>query len=610
MVVELCGIIGIVNISEDVSEKLFKGLKLLEYRGYDSAGMAVIDEGNLQVIKDKGKIDEIHEKYDFLTLSGRIGIAHTRWATHGAPDKVNAHPHLDCTGSIAVVHNGIIENFMDLKTELMELGHRFKSRTDTEVVAHLIEENIKRGMDVEEAFVNALRRLKGAYALAVITTMSPDKILCARVESPLVLGVKEGEVYCSSDIPSLLLFTNRIAPLDNGEYAVISPDKVEVRRISDGSKVRKAFKKIDMGVEEAKKEGYPHYMLKEIYEQPYSIKYALNVQKNYLELMADFIDRSSRLFLVAAGTSYHAGLIGSYIFSKLARITGMPVIASEFVSRYGDSISVDDSILAISQSGETRDVLWAVEQAKMRGATILAIVNVLASTLTRVSRIYLHQQSGPEIGVAATKTYTGQLTILYQLAFSLARKRGKLGQDEMDRFIEELNMIPDVVDMILKKCDKDILKVANEIKDARYVIFLGRGVNTGTAYEGRLKLMEISYIPSLAYPAGENKHGPISLIEKGVPVIGLVQDDETKKLMISNLHEVRSRGAKTYVVSSIDDEEVREVSDVLIKLPRVSALFTPITYVVPLQLLAYHTSVLRGLDPDKPRNLAKSVTVI
>ena len=610
MKIELCGIIGIVNINEDVCEKLFRGLKLLEYRGYDSAGMAVISEGVLKVIKDRGKIDEIHERYDFLTLSGRIGIAHTRWATHGAPDKANAHPHLDCTGSIAVVHNGIIENFMDLKTELMELGHNFKSRTDTEVVAHLIEENLKRGMGVEEAFVNAIRRLKGAYALAVITTVAPDKILCARVESPLVLGVKEDEVYCSSDIPSLLLFTNRIAPLDNGEYAIISPNTVDVRRISDGSKVRKVFKKIEMGVEEAKKEGYPHYMLKEIFEQPYSIKYALNVQKNYLELMADFIDRSSRLFLVAAGTSYHAGLVGSYIFSKLARITGMPVIASEFVSRYGDSISVDDSVLAISQSGETRDVLWAVEQAKMRGATILAIVNVLASTLTRVARIYLHQQSGPEIGVAATKTYTGQLTILYKLAFSLGRKRGKLGQDEMDKFIEELNMIPDVVDMILKKCDKDILKVANDIKDAKYVIFLGRGVNTATAYEGRLKLMEISYIPSLAYPAGENKHGPISLIEKGVPVIGLVQDDETKKLMISNLHEVRSRGAKTYVISSSDDEEIREVSDVLIKVPRVSALFTPITYVVPLQLLAYHTSVLRGLDPDKPRNLAKSVTVI
>ncbi len=606
----MCGIIGIINFNEDVSEKLFKGLKLLEYRGYDSAGMAVIDKGDLHVIKDKGKIDEIHERYDFLSLSGNIGIAHTRWATHGAPDKVNAHPHVDCTGTIAVVHNGIIENFMDLKMELMEKGHDFKSRTDTEVVAHLIEEYIKEGFNVEVAFINTLKKLKGAYALAVISTLAPDKIFCARVESPLVLGLNKDEVFCSSDIPSLLIFTNKVLPLNNGEYAILSPGKIVIRRISDNSLVERRFKTVDMGVEEAKKEGYPHYMLKEIYEQPISIKYALNVQRNYLELMSDFIDRSSRLFFVAAGTSYHAGVVGSYIFSKLARVTGIPVIASEFVSKYGDSISVEDSILAITQSGETRDVLWAVEEAKNKGATILAITNVLASTITRVSRIYLHQQSGPEIGVAATKTYTGQLTILYQLAFSLARKRGKLSQDEMDVFVDELNKIPDAVDMILKRCNEDIVRMAQEIKDAKYVIFLGRGVNTATAYEGRLKLMEISYIPSLAYPAGENKHGPISLIEKDVPVIGLVQNDETKKLMISNLHEVRSRGAKTYVITSIDDEEIKDVSDFIVKVPSTSAIFTPITYVVPLQLLAYHTSVLRGLDPDKPRNLAKSVTVI
>jgi len=606
----LCGIIGIIDLSGDVSERLFKGLKLLEYRGYDSAGMAVIDDNRLHVVKDRGRIDEIHEKYDFLTLKGNIGIAHTRWATHGAPDKVNAHPHIDCIGSIAVVHNGIIENFMDLKTELMEQGHRFRSRTDTEVIAHLLEEYLKNEVDVETAFVKTLRKLDGAYALAVLTVKEPQKIFCARVDSPLVLGVEGEKVYCSSDIPSLLPFTNKIVPLEDGEYAVLTPGNIMIKRISDGSPVRRAFKELDMGIDEAKKDGYPHYMLKEIYEQPYSIRYALGIQRNYLELMADFIDRSSRLYIVAAGTSYHAGVVGSYIFSRLARIPGLPVIASEFVSRYGDSISVEDSILAISQSGETRDVLWAVEQAKIRGATILAIVNVLASTLTRISRIYLHQQSGPEIGVAATKTYTGQLAVLYKIGFTLARKRGKLGQDEMDRFVDELNKVPEVVEILLKRCDHDMRKLANEIKDSKYVIFLGRGVNTATAYEGRLKLMEISYIPSLAYPAGENKHGPISLIERGIPVIGLVQDDETKKLMISNLHEVRSRGAKTYVISSIDDNDIREVSDVLIKVPQVSAIFTPIVYAIPLQLLAYYTSVLRGLDPDKPRNLAKSVTVI
>ncbi len=606
----MCGIIGIVSNIGDISEKLFKGLKLLEYRGYDSAGMVTIHNGELNLIKDRGKIDEIHKRYNFLNLHGSIGIAHTRWATHGAPDKVNAHPHLDCTNSIAVVHNGIIENFMEIKSELIDKGHIFRSRTDTEVVPHLIEEYIREGLSMDDAFLKAIRRLRGAYALAVISIYTPTKIYCARRESPLVIGIGGDEVYCSSDIPSLLIFTNKVLPLNDGEYAILTPKSIEVRRISDGSLVRRRYKEVDMNIDEAKKEGYPHYMLKEIYEQPYTVKYALSIQRNYLELMADFIDRASKLFFVAAGTSYHAGLLGSYIFSRLARVTGMPVIASEFISRYGDSISVEDAVLAISQSGETRDVLWAVEHAKARGATILAIVNVLASTLTRVARIYLHQQSGPEIGVAATKTYTGQLTILYQLAFQLARKRGKIGQDEMDIFMDELNRVPEALSEILNTCREDVVRVANEIKDSRYVVFLGRGINTPTAYEGRLKLMEISYIPSLAYPAGENKHGPISLIEKGTPVIGLVQDDETKKLMISNLHEVKSRGAKTYVVTSSADKELREVSDVIIEVPKVYPLFTPITYVVPLQMLAYYTSVFKGLDPDKPRNLAKSVTVI
>ncbi len=606
----MCGIIGIVAENENIVEELFKGLKLLEYRGYDSAGMAVVRDGKLEIIKDRGTIDEIHDKYNFLTLSGSIGIAHTRWATHGAPDKVNAHPHTDCTSTIAVVHNGIIENYLELKTELENKGHVFRSRTDTEVVPHLIEEYMSSGKTFKEAFIEAVKRLKGAYALAAISSTSPDMIMCARVESPLVLGIGGGRGYCSSDIPSLIVFTNNVLPLGEGEYAVIKKDYVEIRRIKDDGLVKRRFKKVEMSVEEAKKEGYPHYMLKEIFEQPYTIKYALEVQRNYLDLMTSFIDRASRLFFVAAGTSYHAGIVGSYIFSNLARLVGIPVIASEFVSHYGGSIGVDDVVLAISQSGETRDVLWAVEYAKARGATVLAIVNVLASTLTRVARVYLHQQSGPEIGVAATKTYTGQLATLYLLSLNLAKYRGKLGQDEYDQLVDELHRVPDVVREVLSTVDEDVKKVASQLKDSKYVIFLGRGVNTATAHEGRLKLMEISYIPSLSYPAGENKHGPISLIEKGVPVVALVQDDETKKLMISNIHEVRTRGAKTIVITSSADKEVREVSDVLIEVPKTHPLYTPITYVVPLQLLAYYTAVSKGLDPDKPRNLAKSVTVI
>ncbi len=606
----MCGIIGIIASQGNIVEELYRGLKLLEYRGYDSAGMAVVKDGELLIIKDKGMIEEIHKRYNFLSLEGSVGIAHTRWATHGAPDKVNAHPHTDCTETIAVVHNGIIENYLELKEELMKRGHVFKSRTDTEVVPHLIEEYMRSGLTFRDAFIKAVKRLRGAYAIAAISANSPDKIMCARAESPLVLGVGNGRGYCSSDIPSLVAFTDSVLPLGEGEYAVITPDSVSIRRISDDSPVRRKFKKVSMSVEEAKKEGYPHYMLKEIHEQPYTIKYALELQRNYLDLMSSFIDRASRLFFVAAGTSYHAGMVGSYVFSKLARVVGFPVIASEFVSHYGESVSVDDAVLAISQSGETRDVLWAVEYAKARGATVLAIVNVLASTLTRIARVYLHQQSGPEIGVAATKTYTGQLASLYLLALTLARNRGKLGQDELDHYLQELYRTPGVVREVLGQVEEDAKRVAKLLKDARYVIFLGRGVNTATAHEGRLKLMEISYIPSLSYPAGENKHGPISLIEKDVPVVALVQDDETKKYMLSNIHEVRTRGAKTIVISSSGDEEVSEVADILIEVPRVEPLFTPITYVVPLQLIAYYTAVLRGLDPDKPRNLAKSVTVI
>jgi len=608
--VGLCGIIGIIGEGGNIVEELYRGLRLLEYRGYDSAGMAVINDKGMEVVKDKGTIEKINERYNFLKLSGYVGIAHTRWATHGAPDKVNAHPHVDCTHRIAVVHNGIIENYLELREELESKGHIFRSRTDTEVIPHLIEDYISQGLSFRDSFVSTLRRLRGAYALAAISTYSPDIIMCARVESPLVVGLGGGRGYCSSDIPSLIVFTNKVVPLGEGEYAIVRRDDVEIRRIKDDSLVKRSFKTVSMTVEEAKKEGYPHFMLKEIYEQPYSIKYALELQKNYLDLMTSFIDRASRLFFVAAGTSFHAGMVGSYVFSRLSRMVSIPVIASEFVSLYGGSISVDDVILAISQSGETRDVLWAVEYAKARGATVLAVVNVLASTLTRVARVYLHQQSGPEIGVAATKTYTGQLATLYLLSLNLAKYRGKLGQDEYDMYLEELYRMPEVVRETISSVEGDMKSVAKRIKNSKYVIFLGRGVNTATAHEGRLKLMEISYIPSLSYPAGENKHGPISLIEKGVPVIALVQDDETKKLMISNIQEVRSRGAETIVITSSSDNETREVSDTLIEVPKTHSLFTPITYVVPLQLLAYYTAVYRGLDPDKPRNLAKSVTVI
>lgn len=606
----MCGIFGCVLKDGSAAPLIQMGLKRLEYRGYDSVGIAMIHDGVVRVRKDSGKIDEVAGRLRFDEMLGSVGVGHTRWATHGAPMMVNAHPHTDCEGRVAVVHNGVIENFLELKEELMNLGHNFVSRTDTEVIPHLIEEELRGDVGLGEAVLRAARRLRGSYAIAVVSSSDPGRIYCARNESPLVLGVSDRGVFCASDVPAMLPYTNRVAWLRNGEAAVLSVDGFEVIRIEDGSTVDRGLTEITWSLEMAEKQGYPYFMLKEIYEQPQRLRDALRLQRQYLDLLTAFLDRGRELFLVAAGTSYHACLAASYMFSKLARLTTYPVVSSEFVERYGSSVGIDSVVLTVSQSGETYDTLKAVDHARMRAATVLGVTNTVGSTLTRVARAYIVQQSGPEIGVAATKTFTSQLLVLAQLALRLARIRGKISQDEVDDFEAKLIEVPRFVEQALEGQATHVEELAKKYAGERLFLFLGRGISAATALEARLKLLEITYVPSLAYPAGESKHGPISVVEEGVPCIFICPRGETRREIIGSIMEMKARGATIIAVCEEGDKGVIDISDDHIAMPRgIPDLLSPIPYVVPLQLLAYHLATAKGLDPDMPRNLAKSVTV-
>ncbi|MCX8151189.1 MAG: glutamine--fructose-6-phosphate transaminase (isomerizing) [Candidatus Bathyarchaeota archaeon] len=609
----MCGIFGCILKNSNVAPIIHSSLKRLEYRGYDSVGIATLHNGTIHIKKDQGKIDEVHRIHNLDEMEGNVGVGHTRWATHGAPLKVNAHPHVDCTGQIAVVHNGIIENYSELKEELENAGHIFVSRTDTEVIPHLIEEVLKENSSASltDAVLAALKRLCGSYAIAVISAKEPEKIVCARNESPLVLGLADNAIYCASDLTAFLPMTNKAIIVNDGELAVLSGSNYEIKRISDGITVVRQPKIIDWTPEMAVKQGYPHFMLKEIHEQPETLRNTLRLQEHYLDLMATFLDRANEVFLVACGTSYHACLAASYMFSKLAFLATYPVYASEFVEQHGKSVNIDSTILAVSQSGETADTLAAVTASQQRAATILGLTNVIGSTLSRVSRVYIGQQSGPEIGVAATKTFTSQLSILAQLAFRLSKKRGKISQDEMDCLAEKMEQLPQIVEAVILMQEEKVKALAHKYKDAKIFFFLGRGVNTATAYEGRLKLMEIAYVPAIAFPAGESKHGPISLIEPGFPVIFICpKDGVTHKTLIGNMMEMKARGASIISIIEEDDEEVKKLSDDYIEVPKgIPEVLSPIPFVVPLQLFAYYMALEKGLNPDMPRNLAKSVTV-
>jgi glucosamine--fructose-6-phosphate aminotransferase (isomerizing) len=606
----MCGISGVVQAEGKVGPVLYDSLKRLEYRGYDSVGEASIVDGTLIVKKDKGKIDEVERVLRISDLAGVVGIGHTRWATHGAPSKENAHPHTDCNGTIAVVHNGIIENFMELKQELEASGHRFKSRTDTEVVAHLVEENLKQKRGFVESVRRAAKRLRGAYALALICIEEPDKIVCVRRESPLVIGTTQTANYLASDIPAFLPRTKSAILLEDDEMAVLTKNNVRIIKVENGDDVSRAPFRVEWSAETANKSGYPHFMLKEINEQPLTVRSALRTHPIYLDLMASAINRAKRIFLLACGTSYHACLAATYAFANLAKVEVTPVVASEFVDAYGALIDGDTVVLTVSQSGETADTLTAVRGAKDRGATILGVTNVMGSTLTRLSDVYIGQNSGPEMGVAATKTFTAQYAVLLKIAVTLARKRETIGEEELQRLEAGFDRLPEWISTTLSTQKENVKRITEKNSDKYSFCYLGRGISVSTALEGRLKLLELSYLPAIAYPAGESKHGFISVVEDGYPVLFVAPRDEAYSKVVGNVMEMKARHA--YVMSLVEenDTQIASLSDETITVPTgIPAPLTPIVFILPLQLLAYYMAVRRGYDPDFPRNLAKSVTV-
>ncbi|USS40770.1 glutamine--fructose-6-phosphate transaminase (isomerizing) [Thermococcus aggregans] len=600
----MCGIIGYIG-DKKAAKILVEGLKRLEYRGYDSVGI-VTEEGELFIKKGAGKIDELKEKLKLYEMPGNRGIGHTRWATHGIPNDINAHPHTDCTGKIAVVHNGIIENYLELRSELEKKGHKFKSDTDTEVIAHLLEEFLKDSPTFEDALRKALLKLRGSFALGIMYTEDKEHLYFVRNESPLVLGVGEGEMFAASDIPAFLPYTNKVVFLDDGEYAMVSKNSFTVKDLKTGAEKKKEVQEINWTLEMAEKQGYPHFMLKEIHEQPKAVKEAIYGNLKTIEQVAREIAKYEKIFVVAMGTSYYAGIVAKYLLQRLANKTVLVEEASEFRYEFEDIVDKDSLVIAITQSGETADTLAAIKLAKRKGAKVLSVVNVVGSMATRLSNLVIYTHAGPEIGVAATKTYTTQLTVLTMLAIALAKILHTADEDYLKKLERELLELPKYIEAVLGYENK-IKSLAEELVDKRDFFYIGRGINVATALEGALKLKEISYIHAEGLSAGELKHGPLALIEEGVPVVAIAPSGKTFDKMISNIQEVNAR--KGLVISLGDNKELEKVSKIFLKMPKIDELLSPIVYIVPLQLLAYHLAVLRGNDPDKPRNLAKSVTV-
>jgi glutamine---fructose-6-phosphate transaminase (isomerizing) len=607
----LCGIFGcVLHDGKEAAPLIHAALKRLEYRGYDSVGEVTISDGTLTVKKDSGRLDEVHAKYNLDLLPGPVGVGHTRWATHGRPVKENSHPLVDCKSRIAVVHNGIIENYLDLKRELESKGHRFASRTDTEVVPHMVEEYLSQGLSLEESFRKTINRLEGAYSIVLTSVEKPKTILCARQESPLVLGLGDGEYYCASDIAAFLPLTRKALILEEGEMAFLNPSGVKILKAKNGVAVKRDPIAITWDPESAKKQGFPHFMLKEIHEQIHTIRDAMGTHEIYYDLLASKLMDAEKVFIVACGTSYHAGLVGAQALMKLAGMNVRVVVASEFSDEALDLVDSKTAILAVSQSGETMDTLNAVRDAKAKGASIVSITNVLGSTLMRLSDVYIGQNAGPEIGVASTKAFTSQVTVLLRLAIAIGRKKGEVSSKEISELEDAIHRTPAIIQSLLTTAVENVKKIAESSSGASSICFLGRGISVPTSLEGRLKLLELSYIPAMAYPAGESKHGFIALIEEGFPVVFVAPKDETHKKIIGNIMEMKARGARIISIIEEGDEEIRNLSDDVIEIPEsLPSLATPIVYVVPLQLLAYYMSVILGHDPDYPRNLAKSVTV-
>ncbi|MFA6604791.1 MAG: glutamine--fructose-6-phosphate transaminase (isomerizing) [Patescibacteria group bacterium] len=598
----MCGIIGYIG-SQKTAPILMDGLAKLEYRGYDSAGICVVENKEFKTIKKKGKIADLAKDKNIENLSAVLGIAHTRWATHGEPNEKNAHPHLDCNNQIAIVHNGIIENYQALKKLLIKHGHKIKSDTDSEVIAHLIEKFYQGNL--EEAVVQALNLIEGAYGIAVLHK-DEEKIIVARRGSPLIIGVGKGEMFVASDVPAILEHTKKVIYLSDGELAIIKKDSYQIKNIN-GQNINKEIHDIKWTVDQIAKQGYKHFMLKEIFEQPEVLLNTLRgrIKDGQVKLSINFdIKEIKRIVIVACGTSWHSALIGKYLLESMTGIKTEVDYASEF--RYRNPIiGSDDLMIVISQSGETADTLAALKEAKSKKAKTLGIVNVVGSTITREvdSGIYLHV--GPEIGVASTKAFTSQVLALTLFSFYIKQK---LGHKVDKKILKELELIPDKIAQALKQ-DKQIAKLAHEFKDAKNFLYLGRGFNFPVALEGALKLKEISYIHAEGYPAAEIKHGPIALIDQDMPVVFIATKSTLSQKIISNIQEIKARNGHIIAIVNKKDKEISKIVNHIIEVPETLDELSPVINVIPLQLLAYHIADLKNLDVDKPRNLAKSVTV-
>lgn len=605
----MCGIVGYIG-NRNAANILIEGLEKLEYRGYDSAGIAVINENGVEVKKHKGRLSVLKDSLGENMLEGTIGIGHTRWATHGEPSDVNAHPHLNSNNAIAVVHNGIIENYIPLKEELIEKGYEFKSDTDTEVIPHLID--CYYNGNIIETVQKVVSMLEGSYALGIIDSNNPDMVIAVRKDSPLVVGIGEGENFIASDIPAILNHTRKVYLLENNDMAVLRADSVEIMK-TDGTKVNREIFNVNWNVESAEKGGYDHFMIKEIHEQPKAIKDTISSRINRMgqidikdiTLEKEYIRNINKIYMVSCGTAYHAGLVGKVLIEKYAKIPVIAEVASEF--RYGNPFIDENTLMiVVSQSGETADTLAALRLAKERKAKVLAVTNVVGSSISRESDYPLYTWAGPEIAVASTKAYTAQLAALALIALDMAVKRGAV--EDVSEIVNELKLLPEKVEEILKHLD-EMKKMAEEVYKTEDIFFIGRGLDYYVAMEGSLKLKEISYIHSEAMAAGELKHGTLALIDKGTPVIALATQDKLYDKMLSNIKEVKARGAYVIGVAKENNREIEKIVDSVIYIPEVMDELSPALAVVPLQILAYYVALNRGCDIDKPRNLAKSVTV-
>jgi glucosamine--fructose-6-phosphate aminotransferase (isomerizing) len=614
----MCGIVGYIGYRE-AYPIIIKGLQRLEYRGYDSAGIALYDGNEINLSKTKGKVVDLKNKSERdISINGNLGMGHTRWATHGVPNDVNSHPHYSNSGELVIIHNGIIENYESIKTALLKRGYVFESDTDTEVLVNLIEEvKKKEGVKLGQAVQIALNQVVGAYAIAVFDKKKPDEIVVAKLGSPLAIGIGDKEFFIASDASPFIEFTNNAVYLEDEEMAVIRPGKeIKLRKIKDDAVAYPMIHELQLNIEEIEKGGYDHFMLKEIYEQPRAIKDTYRgrlladqglIKMGGLDEHLDKFINANRIVIVACGTSWHAGLVAEYIFEDLARIPVEVEYASEF--RYRNPvITKDDVVIAISQSGETADTLAAIKLAKERGAFVFGVCNVVGSSISREAHAGAYTHAGPEIGVASTKAFTTQITILTLIALKLAKAKGKLSESQFHEILVELENIPSKVEKALE-ANPLVEIIADVYKDSENCLYLGRGYNFPVALEGALKLKEISYIHAEGYPAAEMKHGPIALIDEHMPVIVIATKRGHYEKVVSNIQEIKTRKGKIIAIVTEGDEQVRELADHVIEVPETIECLTPLLTTIPLQLLSYHIAVMRGCNVDQPRNLAKSVTV-